>query len=65
MSQIFLLIQSLNPYGKVCLWALMIAIDVSAAICQLPIRKLYSFGKMTNVASIGRHFLSSNIGASG
>ena len=34
MSQIFLVIQSLNPFEKFCLWALMIAINVSVAICQ-------------------------------
>ena len=31
MSQIFLVIQSVNPF---CLWALMIAIYESVAICQ-------------------------------
>ena len=38
MSHIFLVIQSLNPFEKFCLWALMIAINVSVAIWQLPIR---------------------------
>ena len=40
MSQIFLVIQSSTPYEKFCLWALMIAIDVSITICQF-----HSFGK--------------------
>ena len=37
MSEVFLVIQSLNPFEKFCLWDLMIAINVSVAICQLPI----------------------------
>ena len=43
MSQIFLVIQSLHPFETFCLWAVMIAIYVSVAICQLPIRQ--SLGK--------------------
>ena len=34
MSQIFLLTQSLNPFVEFCLWALMIEINVSFAVCQ-------------------------------
>ena len=45
ISEIFLVIQSLNPFEKFCLWALMIAINVSVAICQLSIRQFCSFGK--------------------
>ena len=33
----------LQPFEKFCLWTLMIAIIVSAAICQLPI---YQFGNL-------------------
>ena len=45
MSHILLLIQSLNPFLKFCLWALIIEINVSVAICQLPIREFSLFGK--------------------
>ena len=36
----------------------MIAIDVSVEICQLPLRKFSSHGKMSNdpTISLGRHF---------
>ena len=45
MLQIFLAIQSLNPFEKFCIRALMIAINVSEAKCQMAIRQLSSFGK--------------------
>ena len=45
MSHIFLLIKSLNPFVKFCLWFLIIVINVSVAICQLPICQFCSFGK--------------------
>ena len=45
MSQIFLAIQPLHPLENFCHWALMIAINVSVAICQLPISQFCSFGK--------------------
>ena len=32
MSQVFLVVQYLNPFGKLCPWALMIAINMSVAI---------------------------------
>ena len=48
MSQIFLLIQSLNPCGKMCIWALKIAINMSAAICQLPTCQFSALGKKAN-----------------
>ena len=41
MSQIFLVINSLHPLKKFCHWALTIAIHVSIAICQLPIRQFW------------------------
>ena len=47
-SQIFLVKQFLHPFEKYCLWALMIAINVSVAICQLPIRQFCLFGKRSN-----------------
>ena len=50
MSQIFLVIQSLNPFENVCLCALMTAINVSVAICQLQICQFRSFGKKVNVS---------------
>ena len=34
LPQIFPMIQSLHTFEKFCLWALMIAIYVSTAICQ-------------------------------
>ena len=34
LSQIFRVIKSLHPFGKFCLWAFMIAIDVSVVIWQ-------------------------------
>ena len=45
MSQMKLVIQSLNPFEKICPWALMIAVNVSVAICQLPICQFCSLGK--------------------
>ena len=39
MSQIFLVKQSLHPFEKFCIWALISAINVSVAACQLPIRQ--------------------------
>ena len=45
ISHIFLKIQSLTPFEKFCLWALIIAINVSVAICQLAIRQFSLFGK--------------------
>ena len=42
MSQIFLVIQALNPFETFCGWTLMIATKVSVAICPLPIlKKIY------------------------
>ena len=35
----------LNPFAKFCLWALMIAVDVSVAICQLPNRHFFNLEK--------------------
>ena len=43
MSLLFPVIQPVNPFEKLCLWALMIAINI--AICQLPNRQFCSFGK--------------------
>ena len=40
VSEIFLLTQFLNSCRKFCLWALMIEINVSVVICQLPIRHI-------------------------
>ena len=34
MPQIFLVIESVHPFEKFCLWALMIAINVSVAIAN-------------------------------
>ena len=34
-----------NTFGSFCLWALMIAVDASVAMCQLPIRQIYSHWK--------------------
>ena len=45
MLQIFLVLQSLHPFEKFCLWASMSAVNVSVAICQLPVRQFCSFGK--------------------
>ena len=45
MSEIFLVTESLHLFEKFCICALMIAINVSVAICQLPIRQFCSFGK--------------------
>ena len=42
----FLMIHSLSPFGKFCLWAFMTAINVSNAMCQLPIHQFASFGKI-------------------
>ena len=36
-----------KPQGKFCVWVLMITIWVFVATCQLPIRQLSSFGKMS------------------
>ena len=38
-----------NPHEKFCVWALMIAINASAAICQFPIRQFSELGKTSNV----------------
>ena len=48
ISHVFLVIHSLTPYGTFCLLALMIAINVSVAMCQLPVHQFSSFGKMSN-----------------
>ena len=45
MSLILQVIQSLNQFERFCLWALMISIIMSVAICQLQIHQLFSFGK--------------------
>ena len=45
ISQVSLLIQCLHQFKKFCLWTLMITINVSVAICQLPIRQFRSIGK--------------------
>ena len=49
VSQIFLVLQSLIPCGKFCLWTLMIAINMSVAICQLATCEFSAFGKKANV----------------
>ena len=49
MSQMLPVKQSLHPFKKFCLRVLMIAINVSVAICQLPIRQFCSFGKRSIV----------------
>ena len=36
-----------NAHFKFCLWALIFAINMSVAICQLPICQIPSFGKMS------------------
>ena len=38
-----------NPHEKICLWASVFAINVSVAICQLPIRRCSKFGKKSFV----------------
>ena len=43
MLEIFPVIQSLHPFEKLGLWALMIAINVAVAVCQLPLRQFCSF----------------------
>ena len=43
-----LVIQSLNPLKKICLWAFMIVTNVSVAIYQLPVRRFCLFGKKVN-----------------
>ena len=45
MLSMFIVIESLNPCGKFCLWALAVAITVSVAICQLVTCKILLFGK--------------------
>ena len=45
MSQIFLVIQLLNPCQKLCLCTLMIAIIVYVAICQFPIFGIWKKGQ--------------------
>ena len=52
ISQMFLEIQSFNPFGKFYLWALMIAVNVSVAICQSAIRQFPQFGN--NFGGIAR-----------
>ena len=42
------LIVSPTLYGKFCVWALLAAINVSVAFCQLAACKFSSFGKMSN-----------------
>ena len=42
--------QSWTPCGKFCLWALVIAIDVSIAICQSATREFSAFEKKANVS---------------
>ena len=57
MSRIFLEIQLLNRCRKFCLWALMIAINVSVVICQLPIYQFSALEKRTITRIIVFHFL--------
>ena len=52
MSHIFLVIQSLHPFEKLCLRALMITINVSVAVCQLPLRQFCSVGKRSIAESM-------------
>ena len=52
MSQIILAIQYPNPFEK-SLRALMIAMYVSVAICQIAIRQFSSFGKSLNLFFAG------------
>ena len=44
--------KSQNPHETICLWASVIAINVSVAICQLPIHQLSSFGKRVYCLSL-------------
>ena len=52
MLEIFPVIQSLHPFEKLGIWALMIAINVAVAVCQLPLRQFCSFGKWSIAESM-------------
>ena len=54
MSNVILVMQSLNHCEKFCLWALIIVINMSVAICQLPTCQFSAFRK-------GQYVFQSNI----
>ena len=55
MSQILRGIQPSNTFEKFWFWALMVAINVSVAICQFPIHQFRLLGKRS-IGSVNEVF---------